>query len=101
MHRRFRTWSLNQRPVFFPGRVCVPIDPTKVDQFDPMTVPTISQLTDEIDQFAKEAGSKVVSKDYKKTSLREPMKIFEEFLSKLSETWKGKLIEKSDATLAF
>ena len=34
----------------FSGRVCVPIDPAKVDQFNPMTVPTITQLTDEIDQ---------------------------------------------------
>ena len=25
------------------GRVCVPIDPAKVDKFDPLEVPTISQ----------------------------------------------------------
>ena len=83
------------------GRVCVPIDVAKVDNFDPMKVPTISQLTDEIDKFAKEEANKTVSKDYKKTSLREPMKVFEEFLSKLSETWKGKRMEISDASMEF
>ena len=69
--------------------------------FDPLAVPTISQLASEIDKFAQEEREKTVSKDYKKTSLREPMKIFEEFLSKLSETWKGKLIEASDAEMNF
>jgi len=32
------------------GKVCVPIDPSKVDSFNPLTVPTITQLTDEIDK---------------------------------------------------
>jgi len=83
------------------GRVCIPIDPAKCDSFDPMTVPTILQLTDEIDRFEKEEKDKNVSKDYKKTSLREPMKVFDEFLSKLSENWRGKLMEKSDASKNF
>ena len=84
-----------------PGRVCIPIDPAKADQFDPLKVPTISQLTEEIDAFEKDDSGKNVSKDYKKTSLREPMKIFDEFLSKLSETWKGKRMEISDASMEF
>jgi len=83
------------------GRVCIPIDPNKAEQFDPMSVPTITQLTSEIDKFAQEEKEKNVSKDYKKTSLREPVKIFEEFLSKLGETWRGKLIESSDAQMNF
>jgi hypothetical protein len=33
--------------VFFaPGRVCVPIDPNHCDEFDPTTVPTLSQVND-------------------------------------------------------
>lgn len=83
------------------GRVCIPIDPAKAEFFDPETVPTITQLTSEIDKFAQEEKEKTVSKDYKKTSLREPVKIFEEFLSKLAETWKGKLIESSDTQMNF
>jgi hypothetical protein len=35
------------------GRVCIPIDPNKAEQFDPMSVPTITQLTSEIDKFAQ------------------------------------------------
>ena len=30
------------------GRVCVPIDPAKVDKFDPLEVPTISQVGNSI-----------------------------------------------------
>ena len=87
---------------FVLGRVCIPIDPAKVDSFDPIKVPTISQLTDEIDAFSKDDTKSVaVSKDWKKTSLREPIKIFEEFLSKLSETWRGKRMEKSDMSMEF
>ena len=73
----------------------------KAESFDPESVPTITQLTSEIDKFAQEEREKTVSKDYKKTSMREPVKIFEEFLSKLGETWKGKLIENSDAQMDF
>ena len=40
-------------------------------------------------------------KAYKMTSLREPVSIFEEFLSGLSSEWKGKLIEKSDQKMEF
>jgi len=29
------------------------------------------------------------------------MKVFEQFLSELSETWKGKLIAKSDSDMTF
>ncbi len=31
------------------GRVCVPMDPTKCEQFDPMAVPTVAQLLNEHD----------------------------------------------------
>lgn len=32
------------------GRVCVPVDPTRIDEFDPGTVPTAGQLLKEIDE---------------------------------------------------
>ena len=83
------------------GRVCVPIDPAKVDKFDPLEVPTISQLTDEVDKFAREEGDKKVRAEYKKTSLREPMMVFDQFLSNLSETWKGKRMAVSDGAMEF
>ena len=34
------------------GRVCVPVDPTRVEEFDPAKVPTIGQLLKEIDEAA-------------------------------------------------
>jgi DNA primase small subunit len=32
------------------GRVCVPVDPTRVEEFDPARVPTVGQLLKEIDE---------------------------------------------------
>ena len=52
-----------------------------------MVVPAICQLINEIDWFEQEED-KSVNKDYKKTLLRDPMKVFGEFLSKLSEDWR-------------
>lgn len=84
------------------GRVCVPLNPAKVDRFNPEEVPTVLQLVEEIDSFAREAKEDLKRvKDYKKTSLKESVSIFEEFLSNLSSTWKGKLIENSDSAMDF
>ncbi len=35
------------------GRVCVPVDPAKVEEFDPETVPTVGQLLDELNRLNK------------------------------------------------
>jgi hypothetical protein len=41
------------------GRICVPIDPLKCDEFDPLNVPTLSSLISEINNYArKEPKSK-------------------------------------------
>lgn len=34
------------------GRVCVPVDPSRVDEFDPENVPTIGQLLRELDDLS-------------------------------------------------
>lgn len=34
------------------GRVCVPVDPTRVHEFDPETVPTVGQLLRELNDAA-------------------------------------------------
>lgn len=31
------------------GRVCVPVDPENIEEFDPETVPTVAQLLHELD----------------------------------------------------
>ena len=38
------------------GRVCVPVDPERIDEFDPDTVPTIGQLLQELDAAKAESG---------------------------------------------
>lgn len=39
------------------GRVCVPIDSRNPEDFDPMAVPTVTELLAEIDAWEKENGS--------------------------------------------
>jgi len=49
------------------GKVCVPIDPYKLDTFDPLKVPTIGELVEEMNQ----------SGDPRQTSLRQYTHFFE------------------------
>ena len=81
------------------GRVCVPFKAEKAEKFNPEDVPNVLELVNQIDEFTKEKD--MVVKAYKKTKMREPVLIFEEFLSNLASTWKGKLIEKSDEKMDF
>ena len=72
------------------GRVCVPIDVRKVEEFDPFTVPTLPQLMDELDTFEKNENQdadgnserkKKITFDWEKTSLNESFSYFQkEFL---------------------
>lgn len=39
------------------GRVCVPVDPTRVEEFDPETVPTVGQLLSELNRAEKMEGN--------------------------------------------
>ncbi|KAB0397324.1 hypothetical protein E2I00_005379 [Balaenoptera physalus] len=86
------------------GRISVPIDLQKVDQFDPFTVPTISSICHELDVIStkeeeKENGAesdiKHRTRDYKKTSLAPFVKVFEQFLENLDKSRKGELLKKS------
>ncbi|XP_022256773.1 DNA primase small subunit-like [Limulus polyphemus] len=107
------------------GRICVPIDIRKVDKFDPFSVPTVSQLCEEINvydannkanqeeimdhstsdndttssQEVNQKKSKI--KDYKKTSLIHAIKVFEEFVLELEASWKGKRLEMNDIKREF
>jgi DNA primase small subunit len=38
------------------GRVCVPVDPERIDEFDPERVPTVGQLLRELDSIGKPEG---------------------------------------------
>ncbi|XP_054718928.1 DNA primase small subunit-like [Uloborus diversus] len=75
------------------GRVCVPIDVDKVDEFDPFKIPTISSLCREIDKYDATVREKNESgngedvakvEDYNKTSLSSSIKLFRNFVKNLS-----------------
>ena len=93
------------------GKVCVPFNPNLVQKFDPMTVPTINLLLDEINAFdekiEKTKEGTVLSeeksriKDYKKTSMFKGVVVFEEFLRKLEQSVKSQAIALSDKKMEF
>ncbi len=72
----------------------------RAEQFRPEEVPTLEQLVDELDAFARNADNKDknIKQEWKKTSMKEPMRIFEDFLTSL---YKGRKIEISDSKMEF
>lgn len=68
------------------GRVCVPINTKKCAEFDPLGVPTVAELLEEIDQWkadedAEEGGKPL--QDWEKTSLKPYVDYFRTFVSAL------------------
>lgn len=79
------------------GRVCVCFDPRKADAFDPMAVPNLSQLVEEINQFdAGKTDEERAVAEYKKTSMKEAVIVFESFLAGLSKENASRRQESSD-----
>jgi DNA primase small subunit len=67
------------------GRICVPIRPESIDDFDPFQVPTLPELMKELDQFQEEEGTSVRN-DWQKTSLKRYFEPFQkEFLEPLNK----------------
>ncbi|KAI9925663.1 hypothetical protein ASPWEDRAFT_41789 [Aspergillus wentii DTO 134E9] len=102
------------------GRVCVPIDARKAEQFDPLSVPTVMTLLAEIDAWDAEhpagsAGTDAVDgegsvpndsdarggrklQDYEKTSLKPYIDYFRSFIAGLlKEERNGKRERNDDA----
>ncbi|KAG8529197.1 uncharacterized protein KY384_005832 [Bacidia gigantensis] len=78
------------------GKVCVPIDLEKVEKFDPLGVPTVTELLGEIDEFGQGmaggeeegvAGKKVA--DYEKTSLKPYVEYFKRHVGELLKAEQG------------
>jgi len=66
------------------GRVCVPIDPTKVSDFDPEKVPTVGQLLRELDGVAVQNGeARQHHSDWTKTSLKPYVDMLDQHVAKL------------------
>jgi DNA primase small subunit len=78
------------------GRVCVPIDVRRLEDFDPFAVPTVTQLLQEIDEWdannsgmSEEERQKV--QDWQKTGLKPYVEYFRGYVaSLLKEEGRGK-----------
>lgn len=85
------------------GRVCVPIDASTAEDFDPLSVPTVTELLEEINQWdhknkkakveGEETGAGAVTEekrpDYEKTSLKPYVDLFKAFVVRLIRDEKG------------
>uniref|UniRef100_A0A7C8Z9M6 DNA primase DnaG n=1 Tax=Opuntia streptacantha TaxID=393608 RepID=A0A7C8Z9M6_OPUST len=88
------------------GRVCVPIDPNRCDEFDPTSVPTLSQLLDELNKGGLGVDVKT---DLDTTSLGKSIAFFRSsFLQPLLKSCKDELessyskkIQQSKDTLSW
>ena len=80
------------------GRVCVPIDPKRLTRFDPLGVPTVTELLGEIDAFdvqaIKEDSDVKQTQDYEKTSLRPYVDYFRTYVTGLLREEKGEKMER-------
>ncbi len=66
------------------GRVCVPINTEALDDFDPLDVPTVQSLLQEIDAWKEdEDGTGKPVQDWEKTSLKPYVEQFRSFVSAL------------------
>lgn len=98
------------------GRICVPIDPKKADEFDPLEVPTVSNLLAEIDAYDAQhpagtaeaevpetegangsdiKGSRKLQ-DYEKTSLKPYIDHFRSFIAGLLKDERAVKRERED-----
>jgi DNA primase small subunit len=60
------------------GRVCVPIDVRRMDEFEPANVPTVQQLLSEIDSWT---GTDEKMQDWQKTSLKPYVELFRDHVN--------------------
>ncbi|NXS12226.1 PRI1 primase, partial [Neodrepanis coruscans] len=79
------------------GRISVPLDLQRLDQFDPFAVPTITSLCHELDTAGSDGEQEDVgetepkrrARDYKKTSLAPYVRVFEQFVEGLESARRG------------
>lgn len=77
------------------GMVCVPIKTRTAEDFDPLGVPTVTQLLGEIDAWKGEDGEdgKTVP-DWEKTSLKPYVEYFRGFVNTLLKDEKGTSVKR-------
>ena len=100
------------------GQVCVPIDTERVDEFDPLAVPTVAKLLSEVDAFedkrlataednsCDESGQQGKQQqqqlaDYEKTSLKPYVDYFRAHVSRLLKSEPGVKREAGEDGMEF
>lgn len=85
------------------GRVCVPIDVRKLEEFDPFEVPTVTQLLGEIDEWDRKNGAgmseedRAKVQDWQKTTLKPYVEYFRGHVATLLKAeGKGKRDREED-----
>ncbi|XP_009881116.1 PREDICTED: DNA primase small subunit [Charadrius vociferus] len=86
------------------GRISVPLDRQRLDQFSPFAVPTMSSLCHELDAAGDDGEQEDVgetepkrrARDYKKTSLAPYVRVFEQFVEEMERARRGELLRRSD-----
>lgn len=84
------------------GRVCVPLNLQKIDEFDPFAVPTLQTVVTELDEYVEQDNEKV-EYEWQKTSLKKYFDHFNaSFLIPMLKTVKQseKLEREQQASLA-
>ena len=83
--------------------MCVPIDTKKLEKFDPLGVPTVTELLGEIDEWdninkKEEEGDADISRtqDYEKTSLKPYVEYFKAHVTALLRDDRGVKRERED-----
>lgn len=71
------------------GRVCVPINPKNLEDFDPLGVPTVTGLLGEIDEWSAPDGEGKNVQDWEKTSLKPYIEHFRSFVAGLVKDENG------------
>lgn len=84
------------------GRVCVPIDTKRLEEFDPLGVPTVTELLAEIDDWERantqsdEERETKKLQDYEKTSLKPYVEFFRSHVSNLLRQENGVKRERDE-----
>jgi DNA primase small subunit len=82
------------------GRICVPVDPRHVDDFDPFEVPTVTELLRQIDEWQEshkdEEGDVSRVQDWEKTALKPYVEYFRGFVNALIKDEQGGKRKKED-----
>ncbi|OTB01973.1 hypothetical protein M426DRAFT_323058 [Hypoxylon sp. CI-4A] len=77
------------------GRVCVPIDTKKLDEFDPLGVPTAQGLLEEIDSWkAEDDGEGKNLQDWEKTGLKPYVEYFRSFVLALMKDERNPKVKR-------